>query len=142
MSDATNHDQGHEPLRQEDDKVQSGTIIAVGLIALTVFSVGILWAVQIQKETTAIIFAQPGKKNVGTVLSFTAEQVPVGRKDEMGMVYQSSFDSDFATRLKAAQTEHMESVGWVDEKAKRVHIPIERAMTDYLAEVEKDGSKL
>ena len=137
------HDAGHG-LVQEVDSVQSGTIIAVGVTALILFALGIVWAVHIQRETTAIIFEQTGSDagTAGTVRSFTPEQVPVGRRDEIGMVYQSSFDSDFAAKLKAAQLEHMESVGWVDEKTKRVHVPIERAMKDYLAEVEKDGGKL
>jgi hypothetical protein len=137
------HEAGHE-LVQEVDSVQSATIITIGALALGLFALGVAWAVHIQRETTAIIFEQTGSDagTAGTVRSFTPDQVPVGRRDEVGMVYQSSFDSDFAAKRKAAQDEYLDSVGWVDEKAKRVHIPIERAMKDYLAEVEKDGSKL
>lgn len=137
------HDAGHE-LVQEVDSVQSGTIIGVGVTALVLFSLGIVWAVHIQRETTAVIFSQTGSDagSAGTIRSFTPDQVPVGRRDEIGMVYQSSFDSDFAAKLHTAQSEHLESVGWVDEKARRVHVPIDRALKDYLAEVEKNGGKL
>jgi hypothetical protein len=126
MSDSA----GHDEFRQEEDHIESGTIVAIGVIALAIFGAGIFWAVQIQKEST------------GTVRSFTPDQVPVGKRDEVGMVYQSSFENAFADKLKAEQSAYLDETGWIDPVAKKVHIPIERAMKEYLAESEKAGGKL
>jgi hypothetical protein len=130
MSDTTGHDAGHDPLRQEEDKIESGTIVAVGVIALAIFGVGIFWAVSIQKDST------------GSVRSYTPEQLLGGKRDEVGMVYQSSFENDFAAKLKVEQSDYLNEIGWVDPVAKKVHIPIDIAMKEYLAESEKAGGKL
>jgi hypothetical protein len=121
---------GHDPLVQEKDKIESGTIIGVGVTALVIFALGVVWAIQIQRDST------------GTIRSYTPEQVPVGKVDEVGIVYQSAFDRAFADKLHAEQRAHLDSVGWVDQKAKKAHIPIERAIKDYVAEAEKNGGKL
>lgn len=121
---------GHDELKQEKDTIESGTIIGVGVTALAIFAIGIVWAIQIQRESS------------GTIRSYTPEQVPVGKQDEIGMVYQTSFDRSFATHLLAEHQAHLDSVGWVDEGAKKVHVPISRAILDYVAESEKAGGKL
>jgi len=127
---------GHDELRQEQDRVESKSIVTIGVVALSIFGLGILWAVQIQKDSTAQY------EGVGTIRSFTPDQVPVGKRDEIGIVYQTSFDSAFAAKLKAEQTDYLNGVGWVDKDQKKVHIPIKRAMQEYLAESEKAGGKL
>jgi hypothetical protein len=121
---------GHEELKQEEDKIESGTIIGVGVTALIIFAVGIWWAVAIQRESA------------GTLRSYRPDQLPNGKQDEIGMVYQASFDRDFADHLKKEQLEYLGSTGWVDQSKNQVHIPIERAMQDYLLVVEKNGGKL
>lgn len=126
---------GHD-LVQEQDRVETRTIVTIGVVALAIFGLGILWAVQIQKDSTAIA------GEAGTIRSFTPEQVPVGKRDEIGIVYQTSFDRAFADKLKVEQSDYLNEVGWVDEGHKKVHIPIKRAMQEYLAESEKAGGKL
>ncbi len=120
----------HEQLRQEVDKIDTKTIIAVGFTALAIFAVGIVWAIQIQRDTN------------GNLLSYTPAQVPALQHDEVGMVYQASFTKDFAQKLLTEHQARLDSVGWVDQKAKKVHIPIERAIKDYLATAEQNGGKL
>jgi hypothetical protein len=120
---------GH--VHQEADKIESGRIIMVGVTALTIFALGIVWAIWIQREST------------GGIRTFTPEQVPVGKQDEIGIVYQPQFElGDFASRQNAKFNEHLSSVGWVDQAAHKVHIPIERAMKDYVADAERNGGKL
>ena len=58
------------------------------------------------------------------------------------MVFQQSFDRDYANTLLTETQARLDSVGWVDQKSKKVHIPIERAIKDYLAAEEKNGGKL
>ena len=126
----------HDELRQEQDRIETKSIVTIGIVALAIFGVGILWAIQVQRDTTA---EYDGK---ATIRSFTPEQVPVGKRDEIGIVYQTSFERAFADKLKAEQSDYLNEVGWVDQAQKKVHIPIQRAMQEYLAESEKAGGKL
>ena len=58
------------------------------------------------------------------------------------MVWQSAFENDFGPKLLAQHQAQLDSVGWVDQNAKKVHVPIERAIKDYVAETERNGGKL
>ena len=107
---------GHDELKQEQDRIETGTILGIGVTALVIFAIGIIWAIQIQRDAA------------GSIRSYSPEQVPVGKQDEIGMVYQTSFDSAFAEHLLAKHQAHLDGVGWVDEGKKKVHIPIQRAM--------------
>ena len=120
----------HEQLRQEVDKIDSKMIIAIGVTALVIFGIGVVWAIQIQRDSA------------GTIRSYTAAQVPKTTPDEVGIVYQAQFSADFAPKLLAAHQAYLDSVGWVDQPTKRVHIPIDRAIKDYLATAEQNGGKL
>jgi hypothetical protein len=121
---------GAHDLHQHPDKIESGKVIAIGVTALAIFALGIVWAIWIQRES------------MGTIRSYTPEQVPVGKQDEIGIVYQTSFDKAFAAKLLQEHQAHLDSVGWVDQNAKKAHIPIERAIKDYVADAEKSGGKL
>ena len=120
----------HDLLVQEQDKVDSKTVVGVGVAALVIFAVGIFWSISILRESN------------GTIRSYTPEQVPAGKQDEIGMVYQVSFGADFAAKLAAEQRGYLESTGWVDKAHGKVHIPIDRAILDYVEDAEKAGGKL
>ncbi len=120
----------HEQLKQEVDKIDSKMIIGVGAVALVIFGLGIVWAINIQKDSA------------GTLLSYTEEQKDIPIRDEVGMVYQTAFDKDFAAKLAAEHQAHLDSVGWVDQAAKKAHIPIAEAMKAYVAKAEQSGGKL
>lgn len=120
----------HDQIRQEEDKIDTRTIVGVGVAALLIFGVGVFWAVAIQVDSS------------GAIRSYTPAQVPEKCQDEVGMVYQTSFNSDFARRLQLEQTNQLNSVGWVDRASNKVHVPIERAIRDYVAEAEKADGKL
>jgi hypothetical protein len=117
-------------LRQEGDSIESGKIITIGVVALVIFALGIVWAIAIQRESE------------GSIRTYTPEQVPVGKQDEIGIVYQTPFERNFASKLLADTQARLDSVGWVDEKARKAHIPIDRAIKDYVAESERNGGKL
>jgi hypothetical protein len=119
---------GHDHIEQQSDSIESGKIIAIGVSALAIFALGIVWAVQIQKDSLGSIH--------------TVSQVPAGNVDEVGIVYQQSFDRDYGHRLLVETQARLDSVGWVDQAKNKVHIPIDRAIDDYLADEAKNGGKL
>lgn len=121
---------GHDEIRQETDKIETGKIVVIGVSALAIFAAGIVWAVMIQRDS------------IGSLRPYEPSQVPAGNRDQIGMVFQQSFDRDYGRRLLVSAHRKLDSVGWVDEKAKKVHIPIDRAIDDYLAEEAKNGGKL
>ena len=121
---------GHDEFKQEPDKISTGKVLSIGVTALVIFGLGIIWAIQIQRDS------------IGTINSFTPDEFPTGRQDEIGMVYQPSFSRSFAAELAAKQHAQLDSVGWVDQKTKKVHIPIERAMKDYVADATAKGGTL
>jgi hypothetical protein len=120
----------HDELKQHPDTIESGKIILIGVSALAIFALGIVWAVQIQRDSA------------GSIRAYLPSQVPAGNQDQIGMVFQQSFDRDYGQTVLTEAQERLDSVGWVDQKSKKVHIPIERAMKDYLAAEEKNGGKL
>jgi hypothetical protein len=117
MSDAhsTAHGAGHEPVRSEEDRISTGTILVVGVGSLLVFLVA-------------------GWLAVAYLHARQAEHGPVAMPSEagrskVGMVEQDFFDVAVrGTRQKAQKLERLGSWGWVDREAGVVHMPIERAM--------------
>jgi hypothetical protein len=101
---------------QEEDKVQSGKIILIGVVSVATFIVGSLWAGQIEKRET---------------LPAPSEQRPaaLAGKPEVGIVYQTQFrEARFGLDLRDKKEAWLDSYGWVDSEHKVVHIPIEQAM--------------
>ena len=119
-----------DQIRQEEDKINSRTIVGVGVAALVIFAVGIFWAVQIQVESS------------GSIRTFTPADVPESCKDEIGMVYQTSFTNDFARKLQFEQMQQLKSVGWSDRANNKVHVPIDVAMKSYVDDAAKTDGKL
>lgn len=106
-----------EPVRQEEDRIQTGKIVAVGLMAFIAFGIGILWAARIQTRGTGSIRTQP-----------QPWPAQAGQR-EIGMVYQPLFDSlRIAQQKESAKRAQLNSYGWVDREARVARIPIQRAM--------------
>jgi hypothetical protein len=118
MSDAHSPEHEHQAVRQEEDRINSGRIVVIGLITLAVFAVGIAWAVSVQRELNGTIRNEKG-----------AAPSSIGHT-EIGMVYQPLFEREkgIAAERSAAQQQRLDSVGWTGGDKKFVHIPIERAM--------------
>ena len=115
MSDAHAHAHGHDPVRQEDDRVHSPTIVFVGVASLLVFLVA---------GWVAVWYLNARKAEHGPL----APAAEAG-KSKIGMVEQDFFDVAVrGERQTAAKRERLGSFGWVDRDAGTVHMPIERAM--------------
>jgi hypothetical protein len=105
------------------DGMNLSKIILVGVVALAVFSAGIIWAYYLMLGFKADIHkngvAKPGSE--------------MG-KSEIGIVDQVLFSDDHRLdNWKAAHRKHLDSVGWVDKSKGIVHIPIEQAMQKIVA---------
>jgi hypothetical protein len=104
-------------VKQMPDAIQTRRIVAIGVLALIAFSVGIWWAIEIQRSVA------------GTIVSDTAKPPAYAGKQEVGMVYQPLFTSQpLAAPLSEDGRKELESLGWADPDHKYLRIPIERAM--------------
>jgi hypothetical protein len=109
------HEPGHGRVRAEEDRVDSRTIVAVGLGSL-------------------VLFLLAGAAAVGYLRMRQGEHPPLVIPPEIGqskigMIEQDQFD--VAVRGeddRARRRERLESYGWVDREKGIVHLPIERAM--------------
>jgi hypothetical protein len=107
---------------QEEDRIATGKIVLTAVISLSIFGVGALWSISIQRGEMKTIVSQPGP------LGPAAAGAP-----EVGIVYQWPFSTSQFANEKAAETKgRLERYGWVDKNAKVVHIPIEEAMQKYV----------
>jgi hypothetical protein len=104
-----------DSVHQQEDRIKSGPIVAVGLGALVIFAVGIWWAASVDREAT------------GSLRTVSAPAPLIGRR-EIGMVFQPPFNEPIAAVRAKADQERLHSVGWADERHRTIHIPIERAM--------------
>jgi hypothetical protein len=116
MTDAhATHAHGHDPVRQEEDRISSRTIVLVGAGSLLVFLIA-GWA--------AVAYLHVRQAEHGPV----APAAEAG-KSKIGMVEQDFFDvSVRGQRLDAAKRGRLAAWGWVDRDAGVVHMPIDRAM--------------
>jgi hypothetical protein len=95
------------------EQLSLGRIVAVGLIALVAFGLGIAWAFWILRTHAP----EPPRA------------APQMGRAEIGMVNQQMFELDRrgpATRAQALKRLH--GYGWVNADAGMAHIPIEQAM--------------
>jgi hypothetical protein len=107
----------HEPLRQEEDRINTPFIVSVGVISLALFAIGIFWTAKMQKSEN------------GTLVNGTAPRPSEVGKLEVGIVFQPLFDSmDIANREKVPVREWLDSYGWADQTKQVAHIPVDRAM--------------
>jgi len=126
MSHAS-HESGHREDAQASDGVNLGKVVAVGVVSLALFAVGIVWAVYLMhSQQDAVRRAGP------------ARELTQLYKAEVGIVDMALFTQD--GRLKAFRSERtawLNSYGWSDRKAGLIHTPIEQAMAAVVAEASR-----
>ena len=112
-----NHSSTHA-VRAEEDRISTGTIVAVGVGSLLVFFLASAVAVRTLHARQAELLPDgpaPLPAEVG--------------KAKIGMVEQQLFEAtETATLWRDAQRQHLSSYGWVDRKGGFIRIPIDRAM--------------
>lgn len=103
--------------RAEDDRVDSRTVVLVGVIALAIFTAAALAAMAYLRQESARRPAPPLPAEVG--------------RTKIGLVEQSLlFDGNVlrGDRDRAARLARLHGYGWVDRARGVAHIPIEEAM--------------
>lgn len=106
------------PDDQQGQDIQFGKVIAVGLISLAIFAIGSVWAV-------SILHTKQKEMNPSGRVALPAE---LGQ-EEVGIVDQVPFDLNrWVQKYKQEQGQRLDSYGWVDRKAEKIHLPIDRAM--------------
>lgn len=99
-------------------------IMIVGVTSLTVFAVSIVWSYRLMVSREAELHAT-GSARVPTEIG----------KPEIGIVDQVPFDIDHRLEIwRAAHARRLSSYGWVDRGKGIVHIPIEKAMQQVVAD--------
>jgi hypothetical protein len=124
MSHSHSHSTGgHGEEHVGSDEMNLKKIIAVGVVSLVVFAVGIICAYFLMVGQRAEI-RQAGAERPRTELG----------KAEIGIVDQVLFSSD--NRIEIWRAEHkkrLESYGWIDKAKGVAHIPIDQAMAKVVA---------
>ena len=112
-----------ERFRQAEDRPAVKVAVIVLAAALVVFAIATLLFGWILHNETGHVATHPA--------------MPVGEagKAEVGIVNQPLFDIDSRTPDRiAAQRKHLDNYGWIDRRSGTIHIPIERAMEQVIAE--------
>ena len=102
----------------EKDVIPYGKVVAVGVLSVILFTLGVLWATKILHEGQSAVWphGEPRKPEL------------IGQA-EVGMVNQLQFELDTrASATREEQLERLRTTGWVDRDAGIVHIPIDQAM--------------
>ncbi len=100
------------------------TIMLVGVAALIIFAVSVIWSYRLMVGREAELHAT-GMGRVPTEIG----------KPEIGIVDQIPFDIDHRLDVwRAAHARRLSSYGWVDRSKGIAHIPIEQAMQRVVAE--------
>ncbi len=105
------------PTRQEPDRPNLPRVVAIGVVTLIVFGLGVLssWlTMHLELEAVA-----PNGIAIPSALG----------RSQIGMVDQKLFaEQPEARRIAARKRRQLESWGWVDRSRGRIHVPIEVAM--------------
>jgi hypothetical protein len=126
MSYEPSHSTEHlpPPEAQADEHVAGYKIVAVGVIALAVFAAAVAWSARIL-DRTARTLSPSGPLPVGKEIG----------KPEIGIVDQVPFETTRAAeRYRREQLQKLNSYGWVDQRKGIIHVPIEKAIEEVLAE--------
>lgn len=112
------------PHRPEDERLPFGTVAAVAVAAVVLFTAAVLWARSIlQDETRA-------------ALPRGEAAAPMVGQAEIGIVDQRMFELEGRSEhLRRQQLQRLGSYGWVDRDAGVIHIPISRAMDEVVTEL-------
>jgi hypothetical protein len=102
-------------VRSEEDRIATGSILAVGIGALVVFFLASAVAVAYLRVSQGERPPLPVPPEVG--------------RSKIGMVEQQPFELAVrGERDRAVRLERLRSYGWVDRGAGVAHVPIDRAM--------------
>lgn len=102
-------------VRAEEDRIATGSIVAVGIGALVVFFLASAVAVSYLRVSQGERPPLPVPPELG--------------RSKIGMVEQQPFDLAVrGERDRAVRLERLRSYGWVDRGAGVAHVPIDRAM--------------
>lgn len=128
MSDTAPHSPplppGIEP-QDDDEHINYGAVLKVAGVALTIFAVGIVYALWLLDHDTGSITQR--ELPPPTVLAGC--KADPNRCAQVGIVEQRPIELEQrAIELKKASTRRLSSYGWIDQPTQLVHIPIEEAM--------------
>jgi hypothetical protein len=106
------------PVRQEEDRVASGSLVRVGVVSIGVGAVGVFFA-------GAILLAQAGALQPSAAGSHGPRRAPRAISE----VEQTPiWDTRVGLDLREKQRRELDGWGWVDREAGIAKIPIDRAM--------------
>jgi hypothetical protein len=109
------HRDAHGGARSEEDRIQTGTIILVGVASLVVFFLASAAAV-------SYLNVRQGERPPLPI-------PPEVARSKVGMVELQQFEVAVrGERDRTVRRQRLESFGWVDRGAGIVHVPIEHAM--------------
>jgi len=126
MSHEPSHSTEHlpQPEAQADERIASGKVLFIGIFALLVFGGATCWAGRIWRDTRVRL--EPN----GPI----APGAEIG-KAEIGIVDQAPFETlRAAERTRKDETERLSSYGWVDRDKGVIHVPIDKAIEQLVAE--------
>jgi len=129
MSHEPSHSTEHlpPPEAQADEHVAGFKIVAVGVIALLVFGAATVWSARILDRTARTLSP--------------AGPLPVGKeigKPEIGIVDQTPFETTRgAETYRREALQRLNSYGWVDPQKGVIHVPIDKAIDEMLAEQQR-----
>jgi hypothetical protein len=126
MSHEPSHSTEHlpPPEAQADEHVAGFKVVAIGVTALVVFGAATWWSSRILDRTARTLSP--------------AGPLPVGKeigKAEIGIVDQTPFETTRgAEHYRREQLQRLNSYGWVDPAKGIIHLPIEKAIEQLLAD--------
>jgi len=126
MSHEPSHSTEHlpPPEAQADERIASGKVLLVGILSLLVFGGATCWSTRIWRETR--VHLEPN----GPI----APGAEIG-KAESGIVDQPPFETlRAAERTRRDEVDRLSSYGWVDRDKGVIHVPIDKAIEQYVAE--------
>jgi hypothetical protein len=116
---------------QSEDHIDFPKVIAVGVVSLLLFAVGVCWAAGILHRET---------KRAEETTGLAGAPAELG-KTEIGIVDQVPFNGDHRlTDWRRERAAQLNGYGWVDRGKGIAHVPIERAMERALGGALPEGA--
>jgi hypothetical protein len=114
----------HAHFHQAPDETHNLKALGVGFLALVLFGLATMWGLLMLRHHSR------GQD----VPQTTFMPAPQHLTPEVGMVFQWNFDDRYSLPpLHRAQTEELETYGWVNPAENRIYMPVSRAIELYLA---------
>jgi hypothetical protein len=113
----------HEHFEQEPEDFKGPRLVLIAAVTLLIFAIAVLWSTKIWRERTRD--NQPTRPEMPRELG----------SPEIGMVDQLPFEQNVQwPKLREDKLRRLSTYGWVDKQKGTVHIPIEKAMEQVIAE--------